>query len=230
MEYRYKAKSVEGFVQMLASNYLPHGYWFYVTGKLPPEKSATALDAKILSKYEVSLSRQQRARRKLKGMANLHYLRFENFFVLLATHGTHSFFEAEAKSIRDIRKTPLKFRGYSLRVRKGGFLKKEQGEEQARVDPRFRVRVMIAKPEYANLTAYLLDLAAHRSIEALEKVLWNLPFEPYAPIRKQLLRVLRSVNKKRAAMGYEKLSPECIRYRRAIVKPFEALEEIGEAA
>lgn len=27
MEYRFEAKSVEGFVQMLASNYLLHGYW-----------------------------------------------------------------------------------------------------------------------------------------------------------------------------------------------------------
>lgn len=230
MEYRFEAKSITGFVQMLASNYLPHGYWFYVTGRVPSGKSASALDSKILSKYEVLQSRQQRARRKLQGKANLHYLRFEDFFVLLATHGTHLFYEAEEKSIRDIRKTPLKFRGYSLSVRKGGFLKKEVGEEQAKADHRLRVRVMVAKLEYLNLTAYLLDLAAHRSSEALEKVLWNLPFEPYAPIRKQLLRLLKSINKKRAAMGYEKLSPDCIRYRREIVKPFEDEAEVGKAA
>lgn len=230
MEYRCEAKSIVGFVQMLASNYLPHGYWFYVTGRVPAGKSASALDAKILSKYEVSQSRQQRARRKLQGRANLHYLRFEDFFVLLATHGTHHFFEAEAKSIRDIRKTPLKFRGYSLSVRKGGFLRKEEGEEQAMADHRFRVRVMIAKLEYLNLNAYLLDLATHRSSETLEKVLWSLPFQPYAPIRKQLLRLLKSVNKLRAAKGYDKLSTDCIRYRRDIVKPFGEVTELEEAA
>ncbi len=32
MEYRCVAGSVAGFVQQLASCYLPHGYWFYVSG------------------------------------------------------------------------------------------------------------------------------------------------------------------------------------------------------
>ena len=84
--------------------------------------------------------------------------------------------------------------------------------------------VEIERRRYLELKARFLELAVHRSSEALEKVLWNLPFEPYAPIRKQLLRLLKSVNDKRAAMGYEKLSPNCIRYRREIVKPFEARE------
>jgi hypothetical protein len=29
---RYLATSISGFVQQLAVSYLPHGYWFYVTG------------------------------------------------------------------------------------------------------------------------------------------------------------------------------------------------------
>ncbi len=33
MEYRCVATSVAGFVQQLVSCYLPHGYWFYVSGK-----------------------------------------------------------------------------------------------------------------------------------------------------------------------------------------------------
>jgi hypothetical protein len=64
VEYRFEAKSVEGFVQMLASNYLPHGYWFYVTGRIPDGKSAESIDQKILAKYGLELSRQQRSRRK----------------------------------------------------------------------------------------------------------------------------------------------------------------------
>jgi hypothetical protein len=43
MEYRYEAMSVEGFVQMIASNYLPHGYWFYVTGQVPEGKDPSAI-------------------------------------------------------------------------------------------------------------------------------------------------------------------------------------------
>ena len=36
MEYRCVATSVAGFVQQLVSCYLPHGYWFYVSGIIPP--------------------------------------------------------------------------------------------------------------------------------------------------------------------------------------------------
>lgn len=35
MEYRYEAASVAGFVQQLICCYLPHGYWFYVSGVVP---------------------------------------------------------------------------------------------------------------------------------------------------------------------------------------------------
>ena len=69
MEYRYEAASVTGFVQQLACNYLPHGYWFYVTGSVPEGKDPAAIDRKLMEKYGVGLSRQQRARRKLAGLA-----------------------------------------------------------------------------------------------------------------------------------------------------------------
>lgn len=229
--YRYEATSVQGFVQMLASNYLPHGYWFYVTGRIPEGKSADAIDQKILTRYGIELSRQQRSRRKLQGIANLHYLRFESFFVILATHGKHPFFEGEASSIRDVRKVPIQFYGYSISVKKGGFLKREEGEECATADKRHRVRVIISRESFRDLAAYLLDLATHRNAETLRWEFWNQPFEPYAPIRKQLLKLLRAVNNKRVAMGYEKLPTDCIRYRRNIVKPFERqFETISDAA
>src|SRR5262245_5931275 len=111
MEYRCEATSVEGFVQMLASNYLPHGYFFYLSGQVPPGKDRRAIDEKLIARYGIDLSRQQRSRRKLAGLANLHYLRFESFFVILATHGKHHFFAAEANNIRDIRKHSLTFAG-----------------------------------------------------------------------------------------------------------------------
>lgn len=231
MEYRFEAKSVEGFVQMLASNYLPHGYWFYVTGRIPEGKSAESIDQKLLAKYGIELSRQQRSRRKLQGLANLHYLRFESFFVILATHGKHPFFEAEGTTVKDIRKVPIQFRGYSLSVKRGGFLKREVGEVEGTADKRHRVRVLISREAFRNLAGHLLDLATHRTAETLRWEFWNQPFEPYAPIRKQLLKVLRAVNNKRSAMGYEKLPTDCIRYRRNIVKPFERqFETISDAA
>ena len=225
MVYRFEATSVIGFVQMLASNYLAHGYFFYVTGRVPEGKSPEAIDRKILAKYGIELSPQQRSRRKAQGIANLQYLRFQNLFVIIATHGKHPFFETESNSIRDVRRVPLQFHGYSISVKRGGFLKKgeegEDGEMAATKDHRNRVHVLIGKEAYKLLEAELLDLAAHRTAEKLKWVFWNQPFEPYAPIRRQLLTLLRAMNNKRAAMGYERLPYSCIRYRRQIVKPFE---------
>ena len=93
MEYRCVATSVAGFVQQLSSCYLPHGYWFYVSGEIPEHKDPRGVDAKLVTKYGISISRQSRARRKRVGLANVHYLRYERTFVLLATHGHHPFFD-----------------------------------------------------------------------------------------------------------------------------------------
>ena len=54
MEYRCEATSPTGFVQQLASGYLPHGYWFYVPGCIPEHKDARAVDGKLLDKYGIT--------------------------------------------------------------------------------------------------------------------------------------------------------------------------------
>lgn len=225
MTYRCEATSLTGLVQILASNYLPHGYWFYVTGRVPAGKDPRLVDQKILAKYGIALSRQQRARRKLAGQANLHYVRYQDFFVILATHGRHTFFAEEGKSLRDIRQVPLQLAGYSLWVKRGNFLQRKSADEPPIPDHRHRVRVLIGREKYRELRGHFLDLATHRTAERLRAEFWNIPFEPYAPVRKQLLRILRQVNAKRAAMGYERLPTDVLRLRRRIVKPFD-----GQAA
>jgi len=75
MSYRWEVQSREGMVQQLATNILPHGYWFYVTGVVPWHKNPVQVDQKLLWKYGAALSRQQRVRRKARGLANVHYLR-----------------------------------------------------------------------------------------------------------------------------------------------------------
>src|SRR5262245_32678228 len=147
-EYRCVATSLEGFVQQLASNILPHGYWFYVTGQVPEGKDGEAVDRKLIEKYGVAMSRQQRARRKLSGQANLHYIRFDRFWVLVATYGRHDFFESEGGNIRDVRRVPIQVGGYSLSVKHGHFLKRGEGENAATPDSRMRVRVQIGREKY----------------------------------------------------------------------------------
>ncbi len=224
MEYRTEATTIEGFIQQLAANYLPHGYWFYVSGQVPIEKNPALVDRKLVMKYGIAISRQQRARRKHAGLANLHYLRYGRTWVLLATKGEHAFFAEEAGGIRDLRKVPLQVGGYSLSVRQGGFLKKQASDEPAVADSKRRVRVQIARERYRDLKGYFLELATRRSAEDLGREFFVVPFEPYAPIRRQLLNLLRLVNAKRQAAGCAKIPPTVLRYQRRIVKPFELVD------
>ncbi|MBA4105664.1 MAG: hypothetical protein C0485_07880 [Pirellula sp.] len=220
MEYRWEATSITGFVQILACNYLPHGYWFYVSGNVPESKPPHVADRKLMEKYGVALSRGQRARRKQAGIANLHYVRFDRDWLLLATHGRHEFFLEEGDRVRDVRKHPIHFAGYSLTVRKGDYL--QAGEAGlAQPDGRWRVRVQVAREQLRMIKPYLLDLCTKRSATWLAYQMWNLPFEPYAPVRKQLLSLLRMINTKRQSAGMERLSTHTLRLRRRIVKPFE---------
>jgi hypothetical protein len=46
--------------------------------------------------------------------------------------------------------------------------------------------------------------------------------EPYAPVRKQLLNLLRVLNTKRQRAGHPKIPATVLRLRRRIVRPFEA--------
>jgi hypothetical protein len=217
MKYRYLTTSLTGFVQQLACNVLPHGYWFYVMGVVPDEKDPEAIDRKLIAKYDVAIIRQQRARKKLAGGSNLHYLRLGRVWILLATHGKHRFFEEEQSSIRDARNTPIRIGDYSISVKQGGFLKKAPDAELPMADGKMRVRVQIAREPFQYYRAYFLERACHRSAESLSKELYCLPFEPYAPIRRQLLTLLRLVNEKRQAAGFSKIAPTVLRYKREIV-------------
>jgi hypothetical protein len=204
--YRCEATSAEGFVQQLAVSYLGSGYWFYVAGEIPEGKDPRRVDEKLVTRYEIDLSKWARARRKRAGLANLQYLRFGRFFVLLATHGAHRFFEEEAASVRDARRTPIRFRGYSVSYRGG------------------HPHVRIEQDEYKRLKAYFLSLATHRSAERLAGELARLPFEPYAPVRRQLLAVLRAVNRDRGRAGFEPVPADCLRLRRRVCRPFEPVD------
>jgi hypothetical protein len=63
----------------------------------------------------------------------------------------------------------------------------------------------------------------------LSRELWAIPFEPYAPIRKQLLKLLFLVNQKRKLAGYARIPASVLRMRREPVKVFEP-RELSKAA
>ncbi len=204
--YRCEATTVGGFVQQLAVAYVQHGYWFYVTGEIPERKCPQAVDAKLLDRYEIAISKWARARRKRMGGANVQYLRFGRFFVLMATRGEHRFFEDEP-TFRDVRREPLSFAGYSISYKLGA-------------DRKWHASVRIHPSDYLTLKAHFLDLATRRSVEKLTTEFHRIPFEPYAPVRRQFLNILRAVNRERKKAGYEPAPVEALRLRRTVVRPF----------
>ncbi|MBX3412595.1 MAG: hypothetical protein KF708_07900 [Pirellulales bacterium] len=213
IEQRIVATTVEGFVQQLVS-YITRGYRYYVTGEVPLGKDAATIDEKLIARYGIDAKKWTRARRKSQGLANLRYLRHGRFFVILATPGNSEFFREERNVIRDIREIPIKFAGYSVSLRPGG--RRRDGS----ADPKLRAHVRIETARYRELKSYFVGIATHRRAETLAAELWRVPFEPYAPVRRQLLNILRAVNQTRKLAGFERLPYSVLRYKRRIVRPF----------
>ena len=201
--YRCRAVLLPGFIQQLAVAYVAHGYWFYVPGWIPFDKDVEAIDRKLIAKHNIDISKWERARWRKAGLANLHYLRHGRTFILIATHGQHSFFEEEATVVRDIRRSPFKVGGYTVSYRNG------------------HASVRIAQESYKRLRAYLTDLATRRPAEHMAEEFRMIHHEPYAPVRRQLLNLLRAVNRVRKEAGFEPVPTSCLRLRRRIYKPFE---------
>ncbi len=180
-----------GFVQQLAVSYIGRGYYFYVAGEIPAHKEPRKTDEKLLAQYGINMSKWAKARRKKAGQANVQYLRFGRFYVLIATHGSHPFFEEEAKRLKDIRETPIRFAGYSIGLRRawGGGA--------------WHPSVRIELERYREVKAHFESIAVHRSVENLCQEFSALTFEAYAPVRNQLYMVLRAVNRRREAAGFE---------------------------
>ena len=210
MRYRCEATSVAGFVQQLACCYVRHGYHHYVVGEIPPRKDPSDVDERMVERYGIDVSKFARARRKRAGLANVQYIRFRGFFVLCATEprGGHCFFEEHSsRQIRHIRDQPIAFAGYSIGYHRG-------------VDRRWHVSVRIHPERYRSIKAYLLELATRRSKDQLEHEFAALQFEPYAPVSRQLMALLRAVNRERKTAGLALVPFESLRLRRVIVRPF----------
>ena len=202
----YEVHSVAAFVQQLAVSLVGQGYWFYVTGEIPPEKSAEAVDQKLVERYGVGVSKWSRARRKAAGLANVRYLRHGRFFVLIATRGDHAFFALEP-AFHDVRRRPIKYGGYSIGCARGR-------------DGAYHPSVRIERNEYRALKAYFVRLANRRPAAELSELFSSLPYEPYAPVRRQLLELLRAVNRTRRNGGREAVPLSSLRLRRTPVRVF----------
>lgn len=219
MAYRCEANSTHAVVQLMAASYLRHGYFWYVTGTIPAGKDPTQVDQKLIAKYGLDISEWERSRRKKQGLANAHYLRHDRWFILLVTEGHHPLKAPAAKggegeSIRDCRRVPIRIDGYAISYRRAGVTPK------GKPSPKWHAHVRIDGPTLRGLKAHFQNIACHRSPENLAQELAGIPFARYAPVRRQLLTLLRQINKARESMGYKTLPHSVLRLRRTPVKVY----------
>ena len=219
VEYRCVTTSVPGFLQQLVC-YLGDGYWFYRTGQIPRRRDPADIDGMLLGRYGIGNSRPSRAKRKQLGIASMHYLRHGRFFVLLATPGHHPFFDEE-EGARDARRTPVEFEGYAVRVVSGGHaygLSRSRAKAGRR---RWHVQVELAGSVYRRLQRRLVPMAQVSNAGELQRAFGEITYQPYGPVRRQLLQLLAAVNQARRSAGLGPISVKLLRHRRRIVGPFE---------
>lgn len=201
MTYRCIATSPAAFVRQIAASYLPHGYNFYVTGHVPDRYVAQAseLDRRMVEKFDVNISKACRSKRRSEGIASVRYIRYERFWLLLSTHGKHIFFE-QHRHVEDIRRRPVTFHGYEIRL----------------VADKPRVR--IERQEYRRLNGYLLDICTRPRFRATDKMALAIRqavhFDPYSEVIKQFGRLMRQVNRRRRSQGLLSVPLDMVKLRR----------------
>ncbi|MEM6251297.1 MAG: hypothetical protein AAF821_00100 [Cyanobacteria bacterium P01_D01_bin.156] len=118
--------SLGDFLMRFATYILNHGHYFYVADVISPGKDLIRVDDKMIRKYRIPHCRQTRKNRRDRGKASIHYVRFRNAFVLIASKGRSPFFDHEQWA--DIREEPIYFSGYSIGIRAGKSCIRIQGK------------------------------------------------------------------------------------------------------
>jgi len=201
MSYRCVAASPAAFLAQLV-RYVSSGHWFYVTGVIPENKDAEAVDRKLLALYDIDRPRWKRQRRYLRDQAGIHYLRHGRYWVLVLTKGDHrDFYRDHGDQVRDVRRVALRFEGYSVRY------------TYSELEKRERVFVRLDKPTYRLLRSRMLQMATRRRCadpaELADALRGQMqPWLPYAPVRDQFYSILRAVNRLRKRAGYPPV-PDC---------------------
>lgn len=209
--YRAEATTIEGLIQQLAVRYVNNGYRYYSSGLIREGKNPLEIDRRIIARYQIDIDKWKRHRRKLSGKANVQYIRFRQLFYILATgpYGEHPFFQGESV-IHDSHDTPILVSGYAISYTQEG------------------VRVRIDRGYLQDVRHYFLEIATKRPASEIVTQMRALPFEPYAPVRYQLFRILDEVNRKRKAAGKELVPERAVRKLRRICRPFDEPESAGQ--
>ena len=251
MRLAAEVTSVEGFIDLVVQ-LASHGYFFWVQGDVRNRRglSPEEIDRRQIERYNANLPKRARSYQRSLGKASVRYVRYGPEWYLFWTYGKNPIFEKYGPSapscppqFHDFRTPPsLKFHGYGISLARRGYHKKIDEEKAGggrretgavtgyRTIPRgsrherWVARVVINEDRYRLLQAELQGMATHRSADYLRMKFYNLPFSPYAPIRAQLTTLLRQVNKARQNVGYDRVSNDCIRFRRKMTSPYRPVD------
>jgi len=85
---KYLLGNWKNFIYVILNN-VSQGYWYFSQFQYPEKKRDKweKIDEKIINKYNVNISKDQRYRNKKKGKANYRFFRWENQAILLRTEG-----------------------------------------------------------------------------------------------------------------------------------------------
>ena len=122
----------------------------------------------------------------------------------MVTEGHHSLKQStdkggEGSQLKDVRRYPIRIDGYSISYRRSGIVDSNAS------DHKWHAHVRIDGKTYNRLKSHFEYLAVHRSPENLAYEFAKIQFARYAPIRRQLLNILRAVNDCRKQRGFDQL-------------------------
>jgi hypothetical protein len=117
MRSRYVAERLGSFLGKIAYNYARYGYHWYAVREIPEGKDLGEVDRKILTAYGVTYQHMRRKRRRAEGWANVAYVRYGRWFILLGTTGRHESFTRICR--KHLLEEPLYFGGYIVALHDG---------------------------------------------------------------------------------------------------------------
>lgn len=200
--YGHVVASVDSLVRIVSQLVaIRSKLWFYEHGVIPRGVDRLAVDLHMRAKYEIPRDKHHARRLRQKGRATVRYLRLDDFWIILASHG-NCVFLAERR-FSDIRRKRLILYGYSIAHRNG------------------RASVRIHEEQYRMLVEYFRQNAIGWPVSRLAAEIDGLPFERFAPVRRQLIGLIRTVNRERAAWGLDGISYTDIRLAPRSIPVFE---------
>lgn len=186
--YMYEVASWQGLLQHFVY-LIGRGYYHYCIVTLPEKKRNRwqQIDQKIIAKYHTETDKFRRSRRKVNGLANFHYLRWDSVAVILHTEGKVDENILVDDKFLDARSVPVILRISKLSVfriyRYGG-----------------RWTINLARETYQGIKAELIELALCRNVKLMVYTFDKLNgYPPWAGIiaqKRQLAQLLCKEAKK----------------------------------